>query len=294
MVEFSSSQSIEPKKYNVPKPSPAYYPSKGSKVYANKDLYKSIHESSKTLVSKHRCEKRNGLAVKIPAKSIIRLTTPEGPQVCDLNIWNQHDKRERLWISRTAQLHSYHVSTYDRLWSNLPFLRPLVTITGDSLGPRRDEWGGRIHDCLGTRCDPYVDRLLSGEHNDDHCHSNLYRAIKPFGLDEFDVHDVLNVFQVTGLSEESDQYFMETCPSTSQDYFEMFAEIDLLIGISACPGGDLSMWEFGETDDTKSKMEDCCRPLEIEIYKIDDETEVLKDWEAPKCVDYKGNHGLKD
>ncbi|KAI5963183.1 uncharacterized protein KGF55_002975 [Candida pseudojiufengensis] len=290
MVEFKSSQSIKSTNYNLPKPKPAYYPHEGSKLYANKDLYKSIHEAPKTLISKHRCAKRDGIAVKIPAKSIVRITTPEGPQVCDLNIWNLNDKRERLWVARTAQLHSYHVSTYDRLWSNLPFLRPLVTITGDSLGPRKDEHGGRVH---GTRCDPYVDRLLSGEHNDYHCHSNLYRAIKPHGLDEFDVHDVLNVFQVTGLSEESDQYFMETCPAKPGDYFEMFAEIDLLVAISACPGGDLSMWEFGETEDSQSKMEDCCRPLEIEVYKIDNEDKVLQNWEAPNVVDYKGNHGIK-
>ena len=51
-----------------------------------------------------------------------------------------------------------HVSTHDRLWSNLPFLRPLVTITDDSLASYGiDEHGGRLHDLLGTRCDPYVE-----------------------------------------------------------------------------------------------------------------------------------------
>ncbi|MEI5136038.1 DUF1989 domain-containing protein [Streptomyces libani] len=31
-------------------------------------------------------------------------------------------------------------------------------------------------------------------------------------LTEFDVHDVLNVFQCTGLN-ENDQYFMKDCPA---------------------------------------------------------------------------------
>ena len=49
--------------------------------------------------------------------------------------------------------------------------------------------------------------MLSGEGFDYHCHSNLARAILPHGLNESDVHDVLNVFQVTGLNENG-EYFM--------------------------------------------------------------------------------------
>ena len=59
----------------------------------------------------------------------------------------------------------------DRLWSNLPYMRPLCGIVedgceigdvdGGSREERRDErggvtrWGGRCHDLLGTRRDPY-------------------------------------------------------------------------------------------------------------------------------------------
>ena len=174
----------------------------------------------------------------------------------------------------------------------------MVTIIGDTLaegpnGARHDEWGGRVHDTLGTRCDPYIDKLISGHDNDFHCHSNLTRAIMKFGLNEYDVHDVLNVFQVTGLN-EYDQYFMETCPSGKDDYFELFAEQDLLVAISACPGGDLSQWEWGENDELEEmKMVECCRSLGIEVYKLVNEDEVLKNWKPPQVVNYKGNHGLK-
>ena len=75
----------------------------------------------------------------------------------------------------------------------------MVTITGDSLKDYgKDGEGGRVHDLLGTRCDPYVNTLLTGKDFDYHCHSNLTRAVLPYGLTEFDVHDVLNVFQCTG------------------------------------------------------------------------------------------------
>ena len=43
--------------------------------------------------------------------------------------------------------------------------------------------------------------MLTGKDFDYHCHSNLTRAVLPYGLTEFDVHDVLNVFQCTGMPE---------------------------------------------------------------------------------------------
>jgi len=38
-------------------------------------------------------------------------------------------------------------------------------------------------------------------------------------LFQSDVHDVLNVFQCTGLNDE-DKYFMKTCPAKKDDYLE--------------------------------------------------------------------------
>jgi uncharacterized protein YcgI (DUF1989 family) len=126
------------------------------------------------------------------------------------------------------------VSTYDRLWSTLPFMRPLATIISDTLSwYGRDEHGGRVHDLLGTRCDPYIGAVLSGESNgyDFHCHSNLVRAVLPWGLTEYDVHDVINLFQVTGLDEQG-RYFMNPCPAEAGDAIEFLAEQDLLMALS--------------------------------------------------------------
>lgn len=49
--------------------------------------------------------------------------------------------------------------------------------------------------------------MLTGDDFDYHCHSNLTRAVMPWRLAESDVHDVLNIFQVTGLNKDG-QYFM--------------------------------------------------------------------------------------
>ncbi len=54
-------------------------------------------------------------------------------------------------------------ATGDRLWSTLPYLRPMATISHDTLGWYGfDADGAGVHDVIGTRCDPYTNRLLGG------------------------------------------------------------------------------------------------------------------------------------
>ncbi|KAE8330889.1 potassium transporter-domain-containing protein [Aspergillus sergii] len=281
------------------RPPPAYTAPPESTVHASSEIYRAISNtasdaSQRTLETSFTIRPCSGQAWVVPAGHVCRLTTPKGPQVGDLNIWNANNPRERLWAARTRQIHASHVSVGDRLWSNLPYLRPLVTITGDSLGGGQlhevldaegkrtkgfgtTQWGGRVHDLLGTRCDPYVNLLMGGESFDFHCHSNLTRSVLPYGLTELDVHDVLNVFQVTGLDEEG-KYFMETSPARPGEYFEFFAEVDVLCALSACPGGDLSNWGWEEKGEN---MGATTRPLGVEVYKLND-PKVLEGWKEPE------------
>ncbi|KAL4952544.1 hypothetical protein BDW69DRAFT_167411 [Aspergillus filifer] len=292
------------------RPPPAYTAPKDSTVHGHTQVYRNISETASSH-SKRELEKSftirpcSAQAWIVPAGHVCRLTTPNGPQVGDLNIWNAKNPRERLWAARTRQIHASHVSVGDRLWSNLPYLRPLVTITGDSLagGQLHDvldvdgkkegkgfgitQFGGRVHDLLGTRCDPYVNLLMGGESFDFHCHSNLTRAVMPWGLTEPDVHDVLNVFQVTGLDDDA-KYFMETSPAKPGEYFEFFAEVDVLCALSACPGGDLSNWGWESKEDT---MGATTRPLGVEVYKITDD-KALEGWSEPQSPKYTGMHGI--
>lgn len=207
----------------------------------------------------------------------------------------------------------------DRLWSNLPFMRPLCGIIRDGCeikdGPgngknggreeKRDErggvtkWGGRCHDLLGTRCDPYVSNMLTGASYDYHCHSNLVRAVLPFGLTEYDVHDVLNVFQVTGLDPQG-RYFMEASPATKESFVDFFAEQDLLCALSTCPGGDLSAWGWHQADEDAAQgeekdMKSTCRPIKVEVWQINQDVreEVLKGWKSPERSAYRGVHGMQ-
>lgn len=267
---------------------PAAYQSGEGALDVDRDFYARLAQGEREQVDSFVLPIRSGRAWEVPAGHLCRIVAVEGPQVGDLNIWNRHDPRERMWAARTRQLQAAHVTTYDRLWSTLPFLRPLATITGDSLaGYGTDSEGGRVHDLLGSRCDPYVNRLLTGEDFDFHCHSNLARAVLSYGLTEYDVHDVLNVFQCTGLNDE-DRYFMKACPAQRGDFLEFFAEMDLLCALSTCPGGDLSVPLWGP--DARDPI-DVCRPLGVEVYRVD--SALLVGWSQPPRAAYQGLHGLR-
>lgn len=228
-----------------------------------------------------------GKAWKMSAGQVCRILVAGGSQVGDLNLWNQHDPREYFWAARTRQFHGTHVTTGDRLWSTLPRMRPMATIIGDTLNYGVDADGGRCHDLLGTRCDPYVSTLISGKSFDRHCHSNLTRAILPFGLSEYDVHDVLNVFMVTGL-DHSGRYWISGSPAKEGDYLEFFAETDLLCGMSACPAGDVSGPPWGLRDSDIDELPDA---MTIAVYDLD--ARKLENWHQPEPVNYTGRHGIR-
>ncbi len=231
---------------------------------------------------------RDARAFRVPAGHFFRIVSIEGPQVGDLNLWNAADPSERFFSGKTRALHATHVSTGDRLWSTLPSLRPLGTITHDTLDWYGwDEDGAGVHDVIGTRCDPYTNLLLKGAEYHHCCHSNLTRALAaacnmPLTEAEHHVHDVLNVFMCTGFTRDTHQYFMKASPVRPGDFIEIFAEIDLLAALSACPGGDCGT---SHSDDVAK-----CYPLKVEIFHP--QAAALARWHPPTPSGYSRNHGM--
>ncbi len=224
----------------------------------------------------------------VPAGHFFRISSVEGSQVGDLNLWNPEDLSEHFYSGKTRQLHASHLSTGDRLWSNLPGMRAMATITHDTLQWYGwDQDGGSVHDVIGTRCDPYTNRLLKNNDYHNCCHSNLTRALakhtgKPTHEIEAYVHDVMNVFMCTGFTLDTHQYFMKASPVRPGDFIEFFAEMDLLGGLSACPGGNCGS---SHSDDSTP-----CYPLFVEIFKTT--SDALKEWKPAAINSYSRTHGL--
>jgi uncharacterized protein YcgI (DUF1989 family) len=253
---------------------------------ADMPLYLAARETL-TPVASATVPPREAASITIPAGHFLRIHSVHGPQVGDLNLFNANDLSERFYSGKTRALHGTHVTTGDRLWSSFPTLRPMATVTHDTLEWYGiDEYGGSVHDVIGTRCDPYTGQLLSGAQYHHCCHSNLTRALATHmgqGLAAAEplVHDVLNVFMCTGFTRDTGQYFMKASPVRQGDYIELFAEIDLLAVLSACPGGDCSAEHSSDAA--------ACFPLEMEVLKPANGT--LDGWVPPVMNGYDRSHG---
>jgi len=230
---------------------------------------------------------RDARAVTVPARHLLRITSIEGAQVGDLNLFHRHNLDERFYSGKTRALHGTHVSTGDRLWSSFPYLRPMATIIDDTLAWYGiDAFGGSVHDVIGTRCDPYTGQLLAGAQYHHCCHSNLTRALAdttkmPIKEAEQHVHDVLNVFMCTGFTRDTGQYFMKASPVRPGDHLSLFAEIDLLAVLSACPGGDCSTEHSSDVA--------ACFPLQMDVIAPIENS--LQNWQPPKVNGYDRSHG---
>ncbi len=233
---------------------------------------------------------RDAKTFNVKSGNFFRIESVEGPQVGDLNIFQADNLNEKFYSGKTRALYGTHISVGDKMFSSFPYLRSLATITWDTLDwYGYDKDGGSVHDVIGTRCDPYTYKLTSN--NDYHycCHSNLTRALvkeKNLKIDDAEkiVHDVLNVFMLTGFTNDTKQYFMKSSPVRPGDYLEFFAETDLLGALSACPGGDCG----SEHSSDVAK----CYPLKVSIWDVD--KKFLEGIKISKISSYNRDHGLTD
>ena len=262
--------------------------------YPNNDTeeknFKILQLARKNLTKKKEIiiPPRDAKTFEVRNGEFFRIESIEGPQVGDLNLFNLDNLNEKFYSGKTRALYGTHLSIGDKMLSSFPYLRSLATITWDTLDwYDYDKDGGSVHDVIGTRCDPYTSKLFSGKDYHYCCHSNLTRALvkeKKIIINEAEkiVHDVLNVFMLTGFTNETKQYFMKASPVRPGDYLEFFAETNLLGALSACPGGDCGL----EHSSDVAK----CYPLKVSIWQTD--KEYLKNLDKSEVSNYDRSHGI--
>jgi uncharacterized protein YcgI (DUF1989 family) len=252
------------------------------------ELRTAVASGKATLIEQLEIPPRDARSWKVPAGCLWRIICTHGPQVADMNCWSLNNPtKERFYSSKTRQIHATHLTTGDRLWSNMPYMRPLATIVEDTIAYGIDEDGAGVHDVIGSRCDPYTHYLMTQTNNNTCCHSNLTRQALRDGLSELDVHDVLNVFMCTGFTKDTHQYFTKPSPVQVGDYIEFLAETDLLVSASTCPQGDVSLACGGGG-------EPIVYPLGVQVWKPVEGWLESHVWE-PSCPSaYSGRHGLVD
>ncbi len=193
--------------------------------------------AARPLVKREVIPARTGSAFRVGQGQVLRVRCPEGPQVADLIAFNAGDPREKFWQARTRVVHGGHLGVGNQIWSIPPWTRPMMTMIADTIIHADLADGARSHDLLFCRCDARLYELVHKRVGDQpNCNDNLVAAIARFGLGPGDVHDPFNIFMTTGINRAGKPFYL---PSDARkgDHVDLLAEMNVLVAISACPGG---------------------------------------------------------
>ncbi len=154
----------------------------------------------------------------------LKIIDPEGEQVCDLISFAHDDPAEWMSSGRTIDYaNSIYLTTGHILYSNRS--RPMWTIVEDAVGR---------HDFLLTPCSPETFSILyrsTGHHPS--CFENLAGALAPFGIAPDAIPTTLNVFMNVDVMPSGELRILPP-RSRAGDYLLLRAEMDLIVGVTAC------------------------------------------------------------
>jgi len=177
-----------------------------------------------TALTRMHLEPQTGAALTIARGEYLRIVDPLGEQVSDLMSFAREDTRESLSSGRTIDYaNTIYVTTGHTLYSNRS--RPMWTIVEDSVGR---------HDFLLTPCSPDTFRIIYGTtgHHPS-CFENLAKALAPFGIAPDTIPTTFNVFMNVEIKATGELAILPP-RSRAGDYIVLRAEMDMIVGITAC------------------------------------------------------------
>lgn len=166
---------------------------------------------------------QTGKAFTLRRGQVLRVIDPQGTQVSDLIAFAQDDPAEWLSSGRTFDYNNtIYLTTEHVLYSNRS--RPMFTITDDTVGR---------HDFLYTPCSPETFSLIY-QHQDHHpsCFESLHTNLAPFGITPDAIPTTFNIFMNVLVQPNGELRL--TPPSKPGDYIDLQAEMDLIVGVTAC------------------------------------------------------------
>lgn len=167
---------------------------------------------------------RSGTAFRIDRGQVLTVTDVEGVQVADLLAYNANDVHEVISNGRTFDYaETIQLTTGHTLFSNRS--NRMLTIVEDTVGR---------HDFLLTPCSEatfrhfYPDRPVHRG-----CFGNLAEALLPYGVEPDMIPCAFNVFMNVPVASDG-KIRVEPPLSGAGDYIRLRAEMDLVIGLTAC------------------------------------------------------------
>ena len=187
-------------------------------------------------------EPQTGAGFLLGRGRMLKIIDPQGEQVSDLTAFAREDAREWLSSGRTIDYaNTIYLTKGHTLYSNRS--RPMFAIVEDTVGR---------HDFLLTPCSRDTFRLLYDFH-DYHpsCFENLTRGLAPFGVAPDMIPTTFNVFMNVVVL-PTGELRIDPPPSRAGDHILLRAEIDLIVGVTACSAEKSNNFSF--------------KPIDVEVY----------------------------
>lgn len=184
----------------------------------------SSPQNKKLMSEKIHIEPQTGTAFELRKGQVLKITDVEGEQVADVTAFGRPDNAEWLSSGRTIDYaNTIYLTTGHTLYSNRS--RPMFTIIADTVGR---------HDFLLTPCSPKTFEILYDNHvYVSSCFENLCRNLGPFGVLPDMISTTLNVFMNVGVAQNG-ELSIDPPTSSAGDFIELRAEMDLIVGVTAC------------------------------------------------------------
>jgi uncharacterized protein YcgI (DUF1989 family) len=166
-----------------------------------------------------------GRAFHVPNGALLEIIDVEGQQVADFISIIENDPKE--WLSATHTRSTtlrLNLNIGDRLQTN--WRRDMYEVVSDDVA---------MHDLITSMCDARRYRIDYGVENHRSCRSNFLEALAPWRYQEWQIPDVINVFQNAPI--HADRTFGNEIPlSKPGDKIVLRALLDgIVAAISACP-----------------------------------------------------------
>lgn len=190
-----------------------------------------------------RIEAQKGTSFLLKKGQKLKVTDPEGQQVSDLMCYNEHDRQEWLSSGRTMDYaSSLLVRKGDVLYSNRS--NPMLILAEDTCGR---------HDFLLTPCSQVMfEKLYKVEGHHPSCHENLYTNLEKYGIRADDIPTTFNIFMNVQFTSEG-KLSVDPPQSKAGDYVILEAQMDLIIGLTACSAGESNNF--------------CYKPIDFEVIE---------------------------
>jgi uncharacterized protein len=167
---------------------------------------------------------QSGTGLLVERGQLLRIVDPRGEQVADLMSFSRDEPAEWLSSGRTIDYaNTIYLTTGHVLYSNRS--RPMWTIVEDSVGR---------HDFLLTPCSPETFSIIYGTtgHHPS-CFANLVHALGRFGIAPDAIPTTFNVFMNVDVLPTGELRILPP-RSRAGDHILLRAEMDLIVGVTAC------------------------------------------------------------